>query len=136
MPVTPRERGSELQCVCCPKGMNAENTNGEGLHSFDVRHDVGSRDEIPHHLFGLASRLLHQCAVAHEPSQGRHELDRRERPGDNRRVLGDPPRPSSTCGQRVVWLRDGRVVANGPAAEVVRAFVDHAFPGQPQTAAG
>jgi len=38
--------------------------------------------------------------------------------------------------QWVVLLRDGRVVAPGPAAELVRACVDHAVPGQPQTAAG
>ena len=35
--------------------------------------------------------------------------------------------------QRVIWLHEGRVVADGPASEVVRAFVDHAIPAQPQS---
>jgi len=34
--------------------------------------------------------------------------------------------------QRVVWLQEGRVVADGPAADVVRAFVEHATPGSPR----
>jgi ABC-type polysaccharide/polyol phosphate transport system ATPase subunit len=38
--------------------------------------------------------------------------------------------------QRVVWLNEGRVVLDGPAAEVVRAFVEHANPEIPQSAAG
>jgi len=37
--------------------------------------------------------------------------------------------------QRVISLHEGRLVADGPAAEVVRAFVDHAIPGHPQSAA-
>src|SRR5262249_30495960 len=38
--------------------------------------------------------------------------------------------------QRAVWLHEGHVVASGPAADVVQAFVDHALPGAPQSAAG
>jgi ABC-type polysaccharide/polyol phosphate transport system ATPase subunit len=38
--------------------------------------------------------------------------------------------------QRVVWIHEGRVVADGPAAEVVRAFVQHAVPAPPHSAAG
>ena len=38
--------------------------------------------------------------------------------------------------ERVVWLNAGRVVLDGPAAEVVRAFVEHAHPELPQSAAG
>jgi ABC-type polysaccharide/polyol phosphate transport system ATPase subunit len=38
--------------------------------------------------------------------------------------------------QRVVWLEAGQVVADGPAAEVVAAFVDHAAPGHPHSATG
>jgi homopolymeric O-antigen transport system ATP-binding protein len=38
--------------------------------------------------------------------------------------------------QRVVWLHEGRIVADGPAADVVRAFVEHTTPGHPRSAAG
>src|SRR5262249_44518275 len=34
--------------------------------------------------------------------------------------------------QRAVWLHEGRVVVDGPASDVVQAFVDHAIPGEPQ----
>ena len=38
--------------------------------------------------------------------------------------------------RRAVWLHEGRIVADGPSADVVQAFVDHALPGQPRSAAG
>lgn len=38
--------------------------------------------------------------------------------------------------KRAIWLHEGRVVADGPAEDVVRAFVDHAIPGHQQSAAG
>jgi ABC-type polysaccharide/polyol phosphate transport system ATPase subunit len=38
--------------------------------------------------------------------------------------------------QRAIWIHEGRIVADGPAANVVRAFVDHAIPPQPQSARG
>jgi ABC-type polysaccharide/polyol phosphate transport system ATPase subunit len=38
--------------------------------------------------------------------------------------------------QRAIWLHEGRLVADGPAADVVGAFVDHAIPPQPQSALG
>jgi ABC-type polysaccharide/polyol phosphate transport system ATPase subunit len=37
---------------------------------------------------------------------------------------------------RVVWIHEGRVVADGAAEDVVKAFVDHMVPGHPQTATG
>jgi len=38
--------------------------------------------------------------------------------------------------KRAIWVHEGRVVADGPAADVVSAFVDHAIPPQPQSARG
>jgi ABC-type polysaccharide/polyol phosphate transport system ATPase subunit len=38
--------------------------------------------------------------------------------------------------KRAIWVHEGRVVADGPAADVVGAFVDHAIPPQPQSARG
>ena len=38
--------------------------------------------------------------------------------------------------QRAVWLHEGAVMADGPSADVVRAFVDHALPAHPRSAAG
>ena len=38
--------------------------------------------------------------------------------------------------QRAIWIHEGRVVADGPAADVVGAFVDHAIPSRPQSALG
>ena len=38
--------------------------------------------------------------------------------------------------RRAIWLHEGRIVAEGPASEVVGAFVDHAIPPQPQSALG
>ena len=37
--------------------------------------------------------------------------------------------------QRVIWLHEGRVVADGPAADVVRTFVAHMAPEAPRSAA-
>ena len=45
--------------------------------------------------------------------------------------------PSSVVDlcQRVIWLHEGRVVADGPSAEVVRRFVEHTTPDHPRSAA-
>jgi ABC-type polysaccharide/polyol phosphate transport system ATPase subunit len=50
-------------------------------------------------------------------------------------VSHSPEQVVELC-QRAVWIHEGRVVLDGPAAEVVRAFVEHANPGVPQSAAG
>ena len=44
-----------------------------------------------------------------------------------------PPSIIKLC-QRAIWIHEGRIVADGPAADVVGAFVDHAIPPQPQSA--
>jgi len=46
-----------------------------------------------------------------------------------------PPSIIKLC-QRAIWIHEGRIVADGPAADVVGAFVDHAIPPQPQSARG
>jgi ABC-type polysaccharide/polyol phosphate transport system ATPase subunit len=38
--------------------------------------------------------------------------------------------------QRAIWVHEGRIVADGPASDVVGAFVDHAIPPRPQSARG
>jgi ABC-type polysaccharide/polyol phosphate transport system ATPase subunit len=38
--------------------------------------------------------------------------------------------------QRAVWMHEGRIAADGPAAEVVAAFVNQAISGHPKSAAG
>jgi ABC-type polysaccharide/polyol phosphate transport system ATPase subunit len=38
--------------------------------------------------------------------------------------------------RRAIWVHEGRIVADGPASDVVGAFVDHAIPQQPQSALG
>jgi ABC-2 type transport system ATP-binding protein len=51
-------------------------------------------------------------------------------------LVSHSPQSLRELCQRVVWLNQGRVVMDGPAAEVVRAFVEHANPKLPQSAAG
>jgi lipopolysaccharide transport system ATP-binding protein len=38
--------------------------------------------------------------------------------------------------RRAIWIHEGRIVLDGPSADVVRAFVEHTTPGHPQSAAG
>src|SRR5262249_19035624 len=38
--------------------------------------------------------------------------------------------------RRAIWLHEGQVMAQGPASDVVRAFVDHAIPVHPQSIRG
>jgi lipopolysaccharide transport system ATP-binding protein len=38
--------------------------------------------------------------------------------------------------RRAIWLHEGRIVLDGPSAEVVRAFVEHTTPDHPRSAAG
>jgi ABC-type polysaccharide/polyol phosphate transport system ATPase subunit len=49
-------------------------------------------------------------------------------------VSHSPKQVSELC-QRAVWIHEGRVVMEGPSADVVGAFVDHTAPGPPQSAA-
>jgi ABC-type polysaccharide/polyol phosphate transport system ATPase subunit len=51
-------------------------------------------------------------------------------------LVSHSPQSVRELCQRVIWLNEGRVVLDGPAAEVVRAFVEHANPELPQSAAG
>jgi ABC-2 type transport system ATP-binding protein len=50
-------------------------------------------------------------------------------------LVSHSPQTVRELCQRAVWLHEGRVVMEGPSADVVGAFVDHTAPGPPQSAA-
>jgi homopolymeric O-antigen transport system ATP-binding protein len=51
-------------------------------------------------------------------------------------LVSHAPQAVLALCKRAVWVHEGRVVADGAAADVMRAFVDHAIPGHQQSAAG
>ena len=50
-------------------------------------------------------------------------------------LVSHSPKSVLELCQRAVWMHEGRIVADGPAADVVAAFVEHAVPEQPRSAA-
>jgi ABC-type polysaccharide/polyol phosphate transport system ATPase subunit len=50
-------------------------------------------------------------------------------------LVSHSPQAVLALCKRAVWLHEGGVVADGAAQDVVRAFVDHAIPGQQKSAA-
>jgi ABC-type polysaccharide/polyol phosphate transport system ATPase subunit len=51
-------------------------------------------------------------------------------------LVSHSPKSVVELCQRAIWIHEGRIVADGPAASVVEAFVQHAHPGHPRSAAG
>jgi len=62
-------------------------------------------------------------------------IERFVRGGATLVLVSHSPQAVLDVCQRVVWIEAGRIVADGPAAEVVSEFVDHATHGQPHSAA-